>query len=504
MNYNGLWLKKLTANAFTTTLFLIIGCASTGNKEQSQSQVMVQTADLLKGVKKVAVLDFEGYEQDYAGRAVAAEIIVKLTVIGNYDVVEREQLKRILDEHALYMSGIIAPDTAKVMGNILGADALIMGKVISWTVEEKEVMQEDWSKFLGVLVDKSYDTRSPHIFRHAYVKVLIKVANVEHGTVQTAGIYEKRIKQVERMTDSYGKMLTKQELLQKCVGDIANQFLMSVKPEAQIIPKGSSQINSTLDVIQRALFYSGGSKLFKEANKYAMRQLWPEAKELWEKALIESQEKKGKKDIAGAHFNLGLFYEAIPNYERSEQEYKYAYETDNNDMFLDRLSLVRKKREANGNLLTRVIKEQPEMIPPSDSIVKIPEKDPFYMGASKYFKEGQKYAARQLWAEAKESWGMALKESQEKNYKKDMAGAYHNLGLYYMAISNFGIAEEEFKTGYGYDSKVLYLDRLAEARLQHEASERIERAKKKENQPSIGPPSDSINKGKIKKKQKKK
>jgi hypothetical protein len=72
-----------------------------------------------------------------------------------------------------------------------------------------------------------------------------------------------------------------------------------------------------------------------------------------------------------------------------------------------------------------------------------------------------------------------------------------------MAISNFGLAEEEFKAAYGIDSKDLYLDRLAEARLQHEAKERIEGATKKENQPEMGTPADSIKKGKIKKKHRK-
>lgn len=486
MRFQSLKTNWLIASALTIFFFLVIGCATTGNNEQTKTVIVAPTSELLKGVKKVAVLDFEGYEQEYAGQAVAADIIVKLTNLGRYDVLEREQLKKILTEHALAMSGIVAPDTAIKLGNILGADALIMGKVVSWTVEEKEVMQEDWGKFLGVLVDKNYDTRSPHLFRHAYVKVIIKVGNVEKGTIQTAGTFEKRIKQVERMTDSYGKMRTKQELLQQCVDDIANQFLVGVTPAP------TAKRGTPVKEIPKIQFYSGGSKYFKEAYKYAIRQLWPEAKELWEKALTESQEKGSKKDVAGTYYNMGLYYEAAPNYAKAEQEYKTAYELDNKDNYLDRLSSVRKEWEAKGKLNAMPSEDMPPpMMPPTDTVSKKAEKDPYYYGASKNFKEGSKFAVRQLWPEAKEAWEKALSESQEKENKKDIAGSHHNLGLFYMAVSNFGAAEQEFKVAYEFDSKDQYLDRLAEARLQHEAQEKIERATRKAALPILGPATDS-------------
>lgn len=500
MKFQGFKSNWLIAPALTIFFFLVIGCATTGKNEQSKTVIVAPTSELLKGVKKVAVLDFEGYEQEYAGQAVAADIIVKLTNLGRYDVLEREQLKKILAEHALAMSGIVAPDTAIKLGNILGADALIMGKVVSWTVEEKEVMQEDWGKFLGVLVDKNYDTRSPHMFRHAYVKVIIKVGNVEKGTIQTAGTFEKRIKQVERMTDSYGKMRTKQELLQQCVDDIANQFLAGVTPAPTT--KRATPVKET----PKIQFYSGGSKYFKEAYKFAIRQLWPEAKELWEKALTESQEKENKKDVAGTHYNKGLYYEAVPNYSKAEQEYKLAYEIENKDNYLDRLSCVRKEWEAKGKLaLTSTADDPPAMKPPTDTTGKKGEKDPYYYGGSKHFKEGSKFAVRQLWPEAKDEWEKALNESQEKGNQKDIAGSHHNLGLFYMAVSNFGAAEQEFKTAYESDSKDQYLDRLAEARFQHEAQEKIERATRKAAQPILGPASDTTQtKEPIKKKKTKK
>jgi TolB-like protein len=85
------------------------------------------------GRKKVAVLDFadlQGNQTDL-GRYIAEQLTVNLVEVRtNFNVVDRANLKRILDEHKLTISGLIEPDNAKKLGQISGVDALVLGNVI--------------------------------------------------------------------------------------------------------------------------------------------------------------------------------------------------------------------------------------------------------------------------------------------------------------------------------------------------------------------------------------
>lgn len=82
---------------------------------------------------KIAVLDFtvqgKGLEQDL-GKIVSDWFITSLVKNERFEVVERDTLKRILDEQALAMSGIVDEQTATKAGKMLGVNVLITGSVV--------------------------------------------------------------------------------------------------------------------------------------------------------------------------------------------------------------------------------------------------------------------------------------------------------------------------------------------------------------------------------------
>lgn len=77
---------------------------------------------------KVAVLDLDGgtYYKDYAS-TVTGIIISELSADKKVELVERTQLKKVLDEHGLMMSGIINPEQAVELGKFLAIKKLITG-----------------------------------------------------------------------------------------------------------------------------------------------------------------------------------------------------------------------------------------------------------------------------------------------------------------------------------------------------------------------------------------
>ncbi len=84
------------------------------------------------GHKAVAVVDFTDLQGNVTelGRFLAEELSVDL--VGDakgFEVIERTQLKVILQEHKLATTGLIDPQTARKLGQIAGADALVTGVI---------------------------------------------------------------------------------------------------------------------------------------------------------------------------------------------------------------------------------------------------------------------------------------------------------------------------------------------------------------------------------------
>ncbi len=84
------------------------------------------------GKKTIAVVDFTDLQGNVTelGRFLAEEFSVALASTSKgFEVVDRTHLKSILIEHKLSSTGIIDPQTARKLGQIIGVDALITGTI---------------------------------------------------------------------------------------------------------------------------------------------------------------------------------------------------------------------------------------------------------------------------------------------------------------------------------------------------------------------------------------
>lgn len=83
---------------------------------------------------KVAVLDFElqgkGFETKDMGAIVSEWLITALVKKGRFDVIERNLLKKIVQEHKLVMTGIVDQKNASELGKLLGVKVIISGTVM--------------------------------------------------------------------------------------------------------------------------------------------------------------------------------------------------------------------------------------------------------------------------------------------------------------------------------------------------------------------------------------
>ncbi len=115
------------------TLILLAGITFIANAQQK---------------KRIAVLDFD-YATVYSdvgyifgsnvdvGKGIADLLVTKLVQGGQYSVIERKQLDKIMAEQNLGASGRVDEATAARIGKILGVDALIMGSIHSFGRDDK-------------------------------------------------------------------------------------------------------------------------------------------------------------------------------------------------------------------------------------------------------------------------------------------------------------------------------------------------------------------------------
>lgn len=81
--------------------------------------------------KKIAVVEFSDLDGKITefGKFLAEELITRLFASKKFEVVERQLLNKVIEEHKLNMSGLIDENTAKQLGKILGVEAICSGTI---------------------------------------------------------------------------------------------------------------------------------------------------------------------------------------------------------------------------------------------------------------------------------------------------------------------------------------------------------------------------------------
>ncbi len=122
-------------------LSLLIGCSSSiKNKiathptldsklDELVSQIVTSLSQNQK--TKIAIIEFSDIQGKVTnfGRYLAEELTTRLYLTGKFEVVERQLLNKILQEHQLSLSGMIDENSAVELGKILGVDAIATGSI---------------------------------------------------------------------------------------------------------------------------------------------------------------------------------------------------------------------------------------------------------------------------------------------------------------------------------------------------------------------------------------
>ena len=160
--------------------------------KQQANKVYQQLKELK--LKRIAVLDFEDTTYGYGnlGSKVAALFTGQLLAQDPefIEIVEREELTSIVSEQKLgATSGLVDSSTAQELGNILGVDYLVVGKVLSADVDTdiSSEYEEKYDASEGQYIEKKVYTKK----REAYTQIIFKLLDVATGQVVTSRTIKK-------------------------------------------------------------------------------------------------------------------------------------------------------------------------------------------------------------------------------------------------------------------------------------------------------------------------
>ncbi|MDU2063384.1 MAG: CsgG/HfaB family protein [Sporomusaceae bacterium] len=137
-------MHRFTKKTTLVTLALMIGC------------FLLTVATASAAPKRIGITKFEtnnytvrvrgGYYD--IGLGASDMLTTELAKNRNFEVVEREQIRSVLQEQGFGASGAVDPSTAPQMGKLLGLKYIVYGKILSAGAEEKH------DQIMGLHIDK--------------------------------------------------------------------------------------------------------------------------------------------------------------------------------------------------------------------------------------------------------------------------------------------------------------------------------------------------------------
>ena len=116
--------------------------------------------------KRVAVFDFEDktshqyrwWTGQPVGEGMADMLVTSLVKTGNYQVIERQEIDKIMQEQQLGMSGVVTQQSAAQVGKVLGVELAIFGSVTEFGYSEGTTGGRLKSQGLGLGIKSSSAT----------------------------------------------------------------------------------------------------------------------------------------------------------------------------------------------------------------------------------------------------------------------------------------------------------------------------------------------------------
>ena len=273
----------------------------------------------LKGIKKIAVGDISGF----MGRDFADELTTALFNSGRYEVLDRQNLYSILKEQNLSWDGITDPEQSAQLGAVIGAAALVVGRVSEYPYNEEMTYSDG----------KNKDGSTYRIYtRKGKAKLVInlKVVEVQTGKILATKQFSSSYEQEKWEKNQHPASIDTVGLYKACRGKIVEDFMKTIAP---------------YEVYSHMKFYSD-SKIPELEKGISMAKIgnWEGAKAHFQSAVDKNP------DSWKAHFDLATAYKCTGDYEQAIGIFTKAYAIESKPEISSEIDYCKKRIEEEKKL----------------------------------------------------------------------------------------------------------------------------------------------------------
>jgi len=292
-------------------------------------------------LQRVAVLDFEG--PGSSGKVISSMFTDKLWKTQYFTLIERQEIEKVLNEHAFNMTGAVDDSTIVEFGRILGVDAIIVGHVNAYDskdtrgkekvkervftgkyekdedgkfIYEKDIFGKKQKKkiYEEVMVNQEF------LLREATVSVSYRMVEIENASIRASDQGKQSFR--KKYTKDIDKIPPEQELLSSLSEQVVSQFIPGLTPHRvrlkKTLEKGNDAVNLGIE--------------------YAKNGLWDEAINTW------GEEARRNPKNAQAHYNLGIAYEVKGDMANAENAYREAMRIKPKKLYMQAVSEIDKRK----------------------------------------------------------------------------------------------------------------------------------------------------------------
>ncbi len=288
-------------------VFLLMAAALFLNSCSTKTVMMtvMRPAEInLKSYPKIALGDFvnaRGYIDQHAldlRDALTRELIASK----RFEVVDRQTLGKIIQEQKLAASGLIDEKSAPALGKLLGASALIFGRITTDHYHQDLVHYPPYK-------DKKGKSHQRHSWKGKYeLTANIKIVDVQTGKILTIKELSATEKAETSALDKAPPKIDRNALYRKCLAKIARQFRHMVAPY-QIKVKAQFLVDDKVPETGKAV------SLFKAGD-------WDSGEALLKKAIMEPTLKPELR--AKVFYDLGLAQMYLGQHNASIENIRHA------------------------------------------------------------------------------------------------------------------------------------------------------------------------------------
>jgi len=149
------------------------------------------------------------------GKFLSEELITRLFMTKRFEVVERQLLSKVIDEHKLTLAGFVDPNSAKELGKLLGVDAIATG-----TITDLDATVKINARLIATDTGSIFAVASVEMIKDETIRRLMGKPNLNKNNFNNNNKDQSR----QTPADNFSEIFFQEDFSQYDLGDIVDSW----------------------------------------------------------------------------------------------------------------------------------------------------------------------------------------------------------------------------------------------------------------------------------------